>query len=269
MNKLIFLVSLIVLLLLLLLLFNNRNMFGDILGEDDIVVLETKDRNMLDFTFRYSTPALPSLPGRVSTSFYKWPLLYLIDPTGSTFTSQTLSGEYTKPPPKALLNIDYISYGETGINYYSPGNDIKPGYYFPNIINLNELLNNNSNSGSSGINNTNNNINNNLKPSVMSPFVVSGDTIPEKTQGGWILQGLSSIINTPLVPERTYILGIALQLTNNYINIQGNTRYTGVRPIIYRYGNFSYTELKYSLSGLSITGPDGITPEETTFSLTI
>jgi hypothetical protein len=236
----------------------TQSKFGDLLGEDGIIVLETKERNMLDFSFRYSLPSLPKLPQGVSTSFYKWPLLYLIDPSQSNITLNSIITEYSeyylKPPPKALLNIDYVSYGPTGEEYYSP-NNIPFGKYFPNIINLTNLYSNS--------------VSLNLKPHPVYPFKVDNNTIKEKSSGGWIIQGLSSIINTSLVPGREYILGISLQLINKYINVQGTTKFIGVKPIEYRYGNFNYVKIIYSLTGLNVITPDGTTATDTTFSLTV
>lgn len=248
--------------LLFIFIVNNiaiSSTFGNILGEEGIIVVETKERNMLDFSFRYAMPSLPNLPQGISTSFYKWPLLYLIDPTQSNVTLNSILTEYSeyylKPPPKALLNLDYVSYGDSGEGYYTPSN-VPFGNYFPNIINLKNLY-----SDSLSLN---------LKPHPLYPFVVDGkNTVREKTKGGWVIQGLSSIINTSLVPGRNYILGISLQLINKYINVQGTTKFIGVNPIEYRYGNFTYVNLKYSLTGLNVVVPDGTTTTNTEFSLTI
>ena len=250
MNKLLIL---IVLFLIILIGINITSKFGDILGEDDIVVLDSDEINMLDFSFKYSIPPLPTFPKGVTASFYKWPLLYLIDSTNTIITANTLPSEYTKPPPKALLNMEYTTYGGNGLDYYAPS-DPDDGEYFPNLINLKVLL---SDSGP------------NLIPHPNLPFNVKGDIIPEKSLGGWILPGLSTVIIASLAPGRKYILGISLQLINNYINIQGNDKFLAVKPIEYRYGNFKYVDLKYSLDGLKVIAPEGTAPLEPSFSLTI
>ena len=51
--------------------------------------------------------------------------------------------------------------------------------------------------------------------------------------------------------------------------MQGNARFEGAKPIEYRYGNFKYIDLNYSLDGLTVIAPDGTTIFEPSFSLTI
>jgi len=236
------------LLLLLLVLFilnmtkkgNTGSKFGDILGDDGIRIMESAERNALDSSITYTLPGQVTINGN-PVNYYKWPLLYLIDANSSPGTTPaSLSGNdaYKKPPPKALLNMDYVTYGPgaagtTGHYAASPAADS----YFPNMIDLNALYS---------------------STPLISPATgafPAGESLNAATTGTWVLPGLSAVIKAPLVNGRKYILGVSAQLLSDYVNLFGNNKYLPTAPITHRYGNFVYVEVAYSIAGLTVVIP--------------
>ena len=237
---------------------NTGSNFGDLLGENGIQILSDPDRNAIDSSIAYTLPGEITI-GTSVASYYKWPLLYLIDASNVTSVSaSSLSADsaYKKPPPKALINNSYVSYGAAGTTYYAPST-IADGNFFPNLINLTNLYGNNPD--------------HNLQLPSSGGFTVGeNNTVAPSASGTWVIPGLSAVINTPLVSGKTYILGISAQLTNPYVNLYGTSKYVGADPVNKRFGNFIYVNASYSVSGLTVTvplSPSGATAS--TLTLTI
>ena len=228
---------------------NTGSKFSDLLGDNGITIVSGGDRNAIDLSITYKLPAQVTING-TNINYYKWPLLYLIDAnnvSGVTPASLNSDSGYLKPPPSALLNSSYITYG-TGAagttGYYAPSGLTVPvgsGNYFPNLINLSNLYSTNPLTAPSGAGTT--------------PFTVSSDTITAESTGTWIISGNTSVINAPLINGRNYILGVSAQLVSNYVNLFGNTKYQPATGITRRYGNFTYFTSTYSIAGLSVIIP--------------
>jgi len=259
------------LILLLLVLFilnmtkkegNTGSKFADLLGDGGLLIIESSTRNAVDSQITYTLPTSITIGGSVA-SYYKWPLLYLID-VGSIASPPTIaalnaSNYYKKPPPKALLNSDYVANGggaagTTG--YYALTTTPSDGTFFPNLINLTNLY------GSTPTNN--------LQAPATGSFTVTDNTVGASASGSWILPGLKDVINAPLIPGRAYILGVSAQLTAAYVNLYGTSKYVAADPINKRFGNFTYVQVSYSLNGLLIAAPGAPTgAAASTLTLTI
>lgn len=251
-----------VLILLLLLLFvlnmtkkgHTGLKFGDVLGDDGVTIVVDANRNALDSSITFQVPANTPTINSVASKIYKFPLLYLIDPNSSGSTVNTIDNDssYDKPPPTALINsankasspaLDVTTFG-TGVvgstGYYAPST-VGSGKYFPNLLNLVNLYSN--------------------TPGISAPatggFTLNGDSLTLSSTGTWVISGLSNYVNCPLINGRTYVLGLALQLTDNpYVNFDGASRTVLQSPLTRRYGNFKYVSVTYSISGLTIATPD-------------
>ena len=248
-----------ILILLLLVLFilnmtkkagNTDSKFANLLGQEGLIIIESTTRNAVDSSITYTLPST-TIINNVNASYYKWPLLYLID-VGSITTSQptaaTLnnSDAYKKPPPKALLNSASVSFGNTAAGttgYYALTSLPAEGTFFPNLINLTNLY------GSTPTNN--------LQAPTSNAFTVNttDNTVAASSTGSWVLPGLSAVINAPLINGRSYILGVSAQLTAAYVNLYGTSKYVISPPIDKRFGSFTYVPVSYSLSGLTVTVP--------------
>jgi len=234
--------------------------FGDLMGEDGIQIIESNVRNALDSSVTYTLPGTVTISGNVA-SYYKWPLLYLIDANNARIDAATLSSDaaYKKPPPKALLNSANVTY-DTGasvgtIGYYAPAS-VPSGNFFPNLINLTNLYGTTTNQ--------------NLQAPSTGAFSVNSDIVAASSTGTWIIPGLSTVINAPLILGRKYILGVSAQLTNSYVNLYGTSKYVVMDPINKRYGNFVYVYADYSGTGLTVTVPNSPTgASAATLTLTI
>ena len=241
------------LLILLLVLFilnmskqgHTGSKFSDLLGDNGITIVSGGDRNAIDLSITYKLPAQVTING-TNINYYKWPLLYLIDANntpGVTPASLNSDSGYLKPPPSALLNSSFITYG-TGdagtTGYYAPSGLTVPvgsGNYFPNLINLTNLYSSNP-----------------LTSPTTGAFP-AGESLTAETTGTWVIPGNTSVISAPLINGRSYILGVSAQLVSNYVNLFGNTKYQPAAGITRRYGNFTYFTSTYNIAGLSVVIP--------------
>ena len=256
MNNISFLI--LILLLIILLLVYRIDYFGNIYSGTTSLSVSSSDGNAnlnyIPINIKYVTPGnyinttnfiISSGTLNSEIRFYKWPLVYMFDPS------------QVPPPSGVTYNAAYFNDSNNGYTLLSISNLTNniasmSGQYngpttfpilplkFPNIINLSKLLDPDAMNASNNLG---------TYPDELGFNAVSTkgvDLVDINTQMSYIIPGNNIIIPAPLTLNRDYVLGIAIQLNvDRVVSDALSPSY-----LKKRYGQFKYVDIKITNDNL-------------------